>query len=416
MQKNVLVTNFEMRQFTGSEINAATIAKRFKDLGYKVYMLAMYFDDPIYSEVKDCFDEIIDIKKDDFDFSNVEFDIVWAHHSFLLNWLIFEYKIKAKKIVVSSLSGVVTFEFVPEYANDLSLVLANSEETKEALIKEGINDVYVLENYSFKSYFEEANEVKELKNIAIVSNHVPEEVMQAKGMLEEKGYNVEIYGLKGKKELINDEILKQYDVIISIGKTVQYAMSLQIPMYVYDIHGGEGYLTLENLEKNRSKNFSGRGFNKKTAEEICKEIVDDFEKALQITPEIKKYAYEHFCFENNIDRILEIINSKPDVDLEEIRKKYINKREVLISKGMAKYLIEKYEDILRIEKHNLYKEIKRLTTVEEELRNAIIEKDELIKTQGEIIKRHEKELHEYKNSISGKCIGVLKRLKKRKEQ
>lgn len=196
MQKNILITNFEMRQFTGSEINAATIAKRFKELGYRVYMLAMYFDDPLYSEVKDNFDEIIDIKKNEFDFTSVEFDLVWVHHSFLLNWLIFENQIRAKKIIVSSLSPVVLFEYIPNYANELSLVLANSEETKEQLIKEGIKEVFLLENYSFKSYFEQENVVKELKNIAIVSNHVPDEVMKAKEMLENAGYNVQIYGFR----------------------------------------------------------------------------------------------------------------------------------------------------------------------------------------------------------------------------
>lgn len=417
MSKNVLITNFEMRQFTGSEINAATIAKRFKELGYKVYMLAMYFDDPIYSKVKDNFDEIIDIKKNDFDFSNIEFDIVWVHHSFLLNWLIFENKIKAKKIIVSSLSGVVLFEFIPQYANDLSLVLANSEETKEQLVKEGIKEVYVLENYSFKKYFKQKNEVKELKNIAIVSNHVPEEVMEAKKMLEGSGYNVELYGMAGKKELINDEILKKYDAIISIGKTVQYAMSLQIPIYVYDIHGGEGYLTLENIEKNRNKNFSGRGFEKKSAEQIYKEIVNNFEEALRITPKIKEYAYNNFCFENNMDKILEIINKKEDVNLDKIRDKYKNNvREELITRGMANYLIEKYEDILRIERHELYTEIKRLTKAEEELRKVIIEKDELIKEQGELIKIKDEQISNMENSFFEKCGQTVKKITHRKEQ
>ena len=416
MQKKILITNFEMRQFTGSEINAATIAKRFKELGYKVYILAMYFDEPLYSQVKDSFDEIIDITKNEFDFSKIEFDLVWIHHSFLLNWLIFDNKIKAKKIIVSSLSPVVLFEAVPSYSNELSLVLANSQETKEQLIKEGINEVFVLENYSFKSYFEQENEVKKLKNIAIVSNHIPDEVMEAKKMLEEKEYNVEIYGLAGKKELITDEILKKYDAIISIGKTVQYAMSLQIPIYVYDIHGGEGYLTLENLEKNRSRNFSGRGFNKKSAEEIYNEIINSFENALKITPEIKKYAYDNFCFENNIDKILEIVEQKEDVNLEKIKEEYKNKkREVLSTKAMATYLIEKYEDILRIERHNLYTEIKRLTTSEENLRNAVIEKDELIKKQEEIINEKEKYIARIDNSIFGKCMKVLRKLKSRKE-
>ena len=36
MKKSILIINFEMKQFAGSEINAATIAKRFKELGYKV--------------------------------------------------------------------------------------------------------------------------------------------------------------------------------------------------------------------------------------------------------------------------------------------------------------------------------------------------------------------------------------------
>lgn len=412
MQKKVLITNYEMVNFMGSEINSATIAKRFKELGYKVYMLAMYFGEPIYSEVKDSFDEIIDIKKNEFDFSKIEFDLVWAHHSFLLNWLIFEYKIKAKKIIASSLSPVVPFEFIPKYANKLSLVLANSEETKEQLLKEGIEEVYVLENYSFKSYFEEKNEVKELKNIAIVSNHIPEEVSEAQKMLEKSGYNVQIYGVSGKKELINDKILKKYDAIISIGKTVQYAMSLQIPIYIYDIHGGEGYITLENLEKNRAKNFSGRGFGKKSAEEIYNEITQGFEEALKITPKIKEYAYENFCFENNIDKILQIINNKNEINLEEIRKDYT--RDLLITKQVSEYLIGKYEDLLRVERHKLYTEIKRLTESEENLRNAVIEKDELIKKQGEIINEQGEVIKEINNSIFGKCMKIARKLKPRK--
>ncbi len=409
MEKNILITNFEMKNYMGSEINAATIAKRFKELGYKVYMLSMCFDDPIFSDVKEYFDVIIDIKNNDFDFSNIIFDLVWAHHSFLLDWLIFENGIKAKKVIVSSLSGLVPFEYVPQYANDLSLVLANSEETKEHLIKEGIKEIVVFENYSFEKYFENNNKVCELKNIAIVSNHIPEELAQAKDKLEKLGYNVEIYGVEGKRELITDQILLNYDAIITIGKTVQYAMSLQIPVYIYDIHGGDGYITIENLEKNRNKNFSGRGFSKKNTEQICNEIINNFDEALKLTPVLKQYAYENFCFEKNIDLIIKILNEKEELDLDFIRKKYSPyRRKALISRQLSNYLIGKYEDILRIQRHNLYTEIKRLTINEEELRNAIIEKDELIKKQGEIITNQEKIITQIKESKLGKLKKKLK--------
>jgi len=335
MEKSILITNYELINYTGSELNAMTIAKRFKDLGYKVYMLAMFIGEPLYSRTRDCYDEIIDIVNDEFDFSKIEFDIVWAHHSFILSWLIFEKELKAKKVIVSSLSAKENFEVIPKYANDLSLVLANSQETKEKLQQEGIKDVYLFENYSFKNYFGRDIKIKQLKNIAIISNHVPEEIMQAKEILENDGYKVQIYGFTGKRELIIDEVLENYDAIITIGKTVQYAMSLKIPVYVYDIFGGEGYLTLENIEKNRSRNFSGRGFNKKSAEEIYEEITNNFIKELSILDELKQYAQENFCFEDNISKICEVLEEKPEIDLNEFRKKYeYKKRELMSAKQM----------------------------------------------------------------------------------
>lgn len=392
MEKSILITNYELINYTGSELNAMSIAKRFKDLGYKVYVLAMFIGEPLYSKTKECYDEMINIVDDEFDFSNIEFDMVWAHHSFLLSWLIFEKQLKAKKIILSSLSARENFEVIPKYANDLSLVLANSQETKQQLEQEGIKEVYVLENYSFKSYFERNIEIKELKNIAIISNHVPEELMKTKEMLESNGYGVQIYGFTGKRELITDAVLEQYDAIITIGKTVQYAMSLKIPAYVYDIFGGEGYLTLENLEKNRSRNFSGRGFDKKTPETIYKEITQNFKNTLDILEKLKQYALDNFCFEDNIDKICEIIGQKPDINLDDFREQHKGeKRESMLAKQMFINITGKYIPIL-----------KDLEAKEQEIKNLNIRSDaqeaakENLQKEKEIV---EKEYMEFRNEI-----------------
>ena len=82
---------------------------------------------------------------------------------------------------------------------------------------------------------------------------------------------------------------------------------------------------------------------------------------------------------------------------------------------MATYLIEKYEDILRIERHKLYTEIKRLSTSEKNLRNAIIEKDELIKTQGDIIEEQDKHIKEIENSKVWHFAESVRKLRHRKE-
>lgn len=355
---NVLITNFGISKYSGSEINAITIAKRMKELGHKVYIAALNFSSPLYDEAKEDIDVCINLKKDEFNFEEIEFDLIWVHHFFLLDWLIFDKKIKAKKVIYSSLSGKEYFEAPPIYGNSLNLILANSLETQAQLKEEGMKNVQLLENYSFEEYFNREIEVKELKKIAVVSNHVPEEVKKALNLLKEKGYEVEIYGEEGKQELITDKVLENYTTIITIGKTVQYCMSLKIPVYVYDKFGGVGYLKMENIEQNRQHNFSGRSYEKKSEEELVNDIIEDFPKAIKDLEQIKQYAYENFCFEKNISQLLKQIEEMKPIDLEKIREE--NKqysRNLLASKNLVIYMEtikEKEKDQVAYEYINVY--------------------------------------------------------------
>lgn len=412
MQKSVLITNYEIATYSGSEINAATIAKRMKELGYKVYIVALDFSSPLYDDVKDSFDECINLMKNDFDFSNIEFDYIWAHHFSILDWLIFEKGVKAKKIIYSSLSGKEYLEAPPIYANELNVVLANSPETQAQLIQEGVKNSQLFENYSFLEYFNRDIKITQLKNIAIVSNHVPQELNEAVPMLRERGYNVEIYGIEGKQELITDKVLEKYDAIITIGKTVQYSMSLKIPVYIYDRFGGPGYLRINNIEKNRAHNFSGRGYDKKTKEELCEDIINGFEDVLTELEEIKQYAFENFCFEKKIDKLIQQLEEKPIVNLQEIRNKNQKyARNLMASKNLVIYVQRKMERIKEKEKDQVayeYLEVQK---------RKLSEKDEIIegykKRMEELAENNtekEKELKNIKNSKTWKFIGKVRRI------
>jgi len=403
LSKNILITNFEIKQYSGSEINASTIAKRFKQLGYTVYIAALDFGNPLLDNVKEeSFDVLINLLDGDFDFTSIEFDILWAHHSFMLDWLIFDKKVKSKKIINSSLSPVEVFEVPPIYANEISMSIANSQETEEKLKSYGITNTYLLENYSFESYFKQKIEVKELKKIAVVSNHVPDEIFDVIKKLEQNNYQVQIYGIQGKQEYITDEILKEYDVIITIGKTVQYAMSLKIPVYIYDRFGGPGYLTMANIELNRAHNFSGRGYFKKDAETIYQEIVQGFEEELNQLESIKQYAQNNFCFERKIDDVIQKLSEKEDVNLEEIENKY-NKyiRNMIASKKVAEYLQRRNEKLRKEEKDILYKRITELENVEKE--NL-----ELKQT----VERQKKEIEGIKDSRTWKYVEKIRKILK----
>lgn len=414
--KKVLLTNFSIVQFSGSEINCATIAKRLKELEYEIYIGALEFSAPLYDVVKDNFDYTIHLLENDFDFSQVEFDLVWAHHSFLLDWLIFEKGLRAKKIITSSLSPKEPFEGAPIYANRLCFSLANSPETmKQLQEKELVQRVHLLENYSFLSYFEREIHVQGLYKIAVVSNHIPQEVMEAITKLKEKGYEVDIYGFAGKQVLITDKILENYDCIITIGKTVQYAMSLKIPVYIYDIHGGDGYLTMQNMEQNRSHNFSGRGFNKKDSDTIVTEIIENFEGIIPQLEEIKQYAISNFCFEKKIDEVLERVKQSDEVNLEEIRQEYENcRRNILVSKSLAEHFNRRNTEILN-EKTIEFYQIKEqeLQEKQKEIDNRgylMNKKDEEIQelsSQNVELEREKQQLRDELNSIKNSKIWKL---------
>ena len=404
--KKVLITNFAIVQFAGSEINCVTIAKRLKELGYEIYVAAIEFGSPIYDIVKNDFDSTIHLLENDFDFSQIEFDIVWAHHSFLLDWLIFEKGLRAKKIITSSLSPKEPFEVAPIYANELCFSLANSQETYEKLTKEeNVKNVYLLENYSFQSYFKRDIKVEKLEKIAVVSNHIPKEEMEAIQKLSKKGYQVDIYGLPGKQVLITDEILKDYDCIITIGKTVQYAMSLKIPVYIYDIHGGNGYLTMETMEINRAHNFSGRGFGKKDADTMADEIIKNFQTTLTQLEDIKDYAVKNFCFETKIDEVLQRIEDCEEVDVEKIRQDYNQyARNLLVSKRLAEHFERRKQEKLKEQTIEFY-QIKEKELGEKQLeidnRGYLLgEKDRKIQALEEQIKQKDEVIYAIKNSRS----------------
>lgn len=85
-----------------------------------------------------------------------KYDLIWAHHYPLLDYLIFQLKIKAKHIIYISLSSFEPLETLPFYYMDLSIIGALSEEAIEVLKCQmpRQRDILVFPNYATKNYFD----------------------------------------------------------------------------------------------------------------------------------------------------------------------------------------------------------------------------------------------------------------------
>lgn len=184
------------------------------------------------------------------------------------------------------------FDYIPDehpWIYDLenklsSLSLYISEETLESNKKYGLPSKVNFFRNPAPLEFRKLTERKiyrTIRRVLIVSNHPPKEILDAREILVNDGVKVDIYG-EGRDNYspLSAEVLKKYDAVITIGKTVQYCIVGSLPVYIYDWFGGPGWLSKSNFGLAKQHNFSGRPFSQKTGEEIAQEILDGYVDAL----------------------------------------------------------------------------------------------------------------------------------------
>lgn len=312
--KKILITNHNLINFAGSELTTYYLAKEFIKLGNLVSVATFNYDYPIKKLFEENNITVYNLLKD---FIPSEcYDLIWAHHTPVLSNCLFEKNISSKRIIFSSLSPYEPLEAPPVYTNLLSLCLANSYETRDKLITEGIDkeNIYVFNNSVDDSFLTGFSHIKECKlnKLCIISNHVPKELRIVEILLKEHGIGCDIFGIYDKAQFINEKLLANYDAIISIGRSVQYGLSLGIPVYCYDRFGGPGWINTDNIEHAEYFNFSGRCCNRQAdGNTIYNEILSGFEFAFSQRNSLFEHALERYSLKSNISNSLDLILEKP---------------------------------------------------------------------------------------------------------
>ena len=84
-----------------------------------------------------------------------------------------------------------------------------------------------------------------------------------------------------------------------------YCFALKVPVYCYDHFGGPGWLSADNLDLAGQKNFSGRGFARKTSEVIAQEIVNGYQESLLGLDALRNHAANHQDLRKNLALLLD---------------------------------------------------------------------------------------------------------------
>ena len=263
----VLVLTNHLKGFGGSEIVALEIASGLAGLGDEVTLAANVIDAPLVDHATG-----LNLTDDIAGIDLPAYDLVWCQHDLLsllpLSTFARSARDRLPHIVQASLSAFEPYEHLNGLlARALSAdVYANSAETADAvaaansgILKRG--DIHVFHNAAPAPFWRRADATRhptQLGSVLLVSNHPPEEIDGCAAALAARGVLVRRLGTGHEVRLFEPDDLISADAVVSIGKTVSYAIAMGKPAFIYDHFGGDGWLTSDNFEHNRHFNFSGR--------------------------------------------------------------------------------------------------------------------------------------------------------------
>lgn len=285
----VLVLTDHFKDLAGSEIVALQTALWFAARGDFVTMAANVAGTPIAAHAAG-----VHVTTDISSIDLSTFDLVWCQHD-MLGLLPFSVWQAASAcgvfphVACVSLSPYEPYEHLDGLsARALSADLyANSPETADAVAAAnrgtiGRPEVRVFHNAAPEEFWSGAtgSHSPDLKSILLVSNHPPPELDACIALLQQRGIDVRRIGVQHERALVSPGDIAQRDAIVTIGKTAVYAIAQHKPVFLYDLRGGDGWLTRENFALNRYHNFSGRPHQRRAeSETLADEITGGYPHA-----------------------------------------------------------------------------------------------------------------------------------------
>ena len=261
--KKVVITQNALHFLAGSEIVTLELAEHLQNNNVEVVVFTWYLAEPMAEEfrrrkIKVTTDENAEILKSP--------DLVWVHHQVLPNAILEPLK-NAKNsptFIFFHMSSHTDLYLEQPYVYDLETKLATkslfvSKEAYDFAKATYLNfdklDAQIFPNFIPKQFAEPASRKGALKKVLIVSNHPTPEFKKIVPALADKNIKTDVIGQIAKPSLVDYSTLNRYDVVIAIGKTVQYCLGMGLPVYVYDKFGGPGYLNAENFKLPKIKIF-----------------------------------------------------------------------------------------------------------------------------------------------------------------
>ena len=242
MPQSVLLTNLFVSQFSGSELDTLETARWFLEQGWEVEVAALQRAEPLSRYFDESRIKVTLLPEEPL--SRDSYDLLWGHHWPVINHIVYHNLASFKKAVHICLGVLEPLESAVAYHDCLSACFAISKEVKQSLIeREGVavENVHVSPNAADSSYFSQYTfgRFTQLRRLAVISNHICAEARALSSLLSPLGVDVCYIGMESHTyRLVDAPFLQEFDLVVTIGRTVQRCFACGVPVYCYDHFGG----------------------------------------------------------------------------------------------------------------------------------------------------------------------------------
>lgn len=287
----VLVLTNHFAAFCGSEIVALEVAQWFRAQGDSVTLGANFIAQPIQAWANG-----IALCESPTTLALEDYDLIWCQHDMLAQLPLDAFISAATLGQTPHVAMISLSPFEPYEKLDARLVRAlsaevmvNSVETGREVLRQAEGQILASRvrpfyNAAPAAFMTSASPAPPgpLKSVVLISNRAPAEAAEALALLEAAGVSARYIGEGRDYRLVQPDDIAGADAVISIGKSVVYALAQRKPVYVYDYLGGDGWLTPENFADNQAHNFTGRpARQKRTPQTIASEILEGYAAAAE---------------------------------------------------------------------------------------------------------------------------------------
>jgi hypothetical protein len=300
--RSVLLTQAHLSRHAGSEMVTIELAEHFAALGAAVSVLTHVVSDEIRAELEEAGVSVLltGERGEDAAGGTSRPDLAWIHHGLIPASL--AARPGGTRFVFNHMSAVHPLEF--DLSGGVEEALAsvsayNSPETLRVHEAAGLvssrSSRVVFANPAPDGFggpdgLGDAGDetARDDGPVLVVSNHPPVELLEA---LDDLGGDIVRVGDGAdgfEARRVHPELLRSARAVVTIGKTVQYALLARVAVYCYDVFGGPGWLTEENFDEAADRNFSGRGFGQKSSDEIRIELLSGSPSAADVSHRLSR--------------------------------------------------------------------------------------------------------------------------------